>query len=100
MGGPGRNLPHPLAPPPRQRFPSWKMQRCDARAVACIAPCISPDRLVQPGHKLGSPKRFFDEIERAVLDGAHRHGDVALARDHEDRGRIILTMQLSENVEA
>src|SRR5439155_21229107 len=27
---------------------------------------------------------LFDEIEGAMLDGFDRHGDVALARDHED----------------
>ena len=55
--------------------------------------------LVEARHDLGAAERFFDEVERAVLDGADRHGDVALARDHEDRRRIVLAMKLSQDIE-
>jgi hypothetical protein len=42
---------------------------------------------------------FLDEIERAALDGVDRHGDVALPRNHEDRRRIILAVQLLQDIE-
>ena len=77
------------------------MQRLDigARASRLAAP-IGVDRLVQPRHDLAAAERLFDEVERAVLDGAHRHGDIPLAGDHEDRCWIILAVQFLEDIEA
>jgi hypothetical protein len=60
---------------------------------------VSLDRLIESRHDFAAAKRLLDEVQRAVLDGADRHGDIALPRDHEDRRRIILTMKLFENIE-
>jgi hypothetical protein len=60
---------------------------------------VSLDRLIEPRHDFAAAKRLFDEVQRAVLDGADRHGDIALPRDHEDWCRVVLTMQLFQNIE-
>src|ERR1700752_5196348 len=75
---------------PRQRFAAGEMQRLDIRSrVPGLAARIGVDRLVQPRHDLAAAERLLDEVERAVLDGTHRHGVIALAGDHEDLSRII-----------
>ncbi|MBA7465416.1 hypothetical protein ES707_00578 [subsurface metagenome] len=77
------------------------MHRLDVgRGVRRLAARISTDRLVEPVHDLAAAERFLDEIERAVLDRAHRHRNIALARDHEDRRRIILAVKFLEDVES
>jgi hypothetical protein len=43
--------------------------------------------------------RLLDEVERAVPDRIDRHGDVALPGDHEDRRRIVLGIELLEDLE-
>src|SRR3979411_1648849 len=45
---------------------------------------IGLDRLVESCHDLAAAERLLDEIQRAALDGADRHRDIALPGDHED----------------
>ena len=56
-------------------------------------------RLIEPGDDFAAAKRLFDEVEGAALDGADRHGDIALPGDHENRRRIILAVELLEDIE-
>ena len=96
----GELLQH-LAFAPRQRFPSRKMQRRGfRRGVLCLPACICADRFIEPGHDFAAAERLFDEVQRAILDRADRHGDVALAGDHEDRRRIVLAVKLLQDIEA
>ena len=60
---------------------------------------ISPDCLIEPAHDLAASRRFFDEVQRAVLDGADRLGDIALPRDHEDRRGVLLALMLFSEIE-
>ena len=101
VGSTGGELLQHLAFAPRQRLASGEMQRRDPRRGIFRLPArIGLDRLVEPGDDFAAAERLFDEVQRAALDGADRHGDVALARDHEDRRRIVLAVQLLQNVEA
>src|SRR5205823_3197476 len=45
-------------------------------------------------------KRFLDEIESAKLGGAHRGLDGAVARDHDDGGRVRQRLNAAEGFEA
>ena len=77
-----------------------EMQRFDLRSGTRRLPAhIGVDRLVQPRDQLAAAERLFDEIERAALDRADRHGDVALSGNHEDRRRIILAVKFLQDVE-
>ena len=77
------------------------MHRCDpGRGILRLPARIGLDRLVEPRHDLAAAERLFNEVERAALDGVDGHRDVALPGDHEDRRRIVLAVQLLENVEA
>ena len=69
-------------------------------SFCCLPAGVSLDGLIEPGHDFTATERLFDEIQRAVLDGADRHRDVPLPGDHEDRRRIILAMKLFQDIEA
>ena len=95
----GELLEH-LAFAPRERFASGKMQRRDPGCGILRLPArVSHDRFVQPRDDFAAAKRLFDEVERAALDGADRHGDIALSGDHENRRRIILAVKFLEDIE-
>src|SRR6266849_9722935 len=101
VGSAGRELLQYLAFAARQRFASGKMHRCDIRrGILRLPTSIGPDRLIEPVNDFAAPERFFDEVERTVLDRADRHGDIALPGDHEDRRRIILAVKFLQDVEA
>ena len=96
----GELLQH-LAFAPRQRLAAGEMQRRGSRRGVLRLPArIGADRLIEPGHDFAAAERLFDEIQRAVLDRADRHGDVALAGDHEDRRRIVLAVKFLQDIEA
>ena len=85
----------------RQRLAAREMQRSRFGAIALLLPArIGADRLVHPRHDLAAAERLLDEVERAVLDGADRDRDVALAGNHEDRRRIVLAVQFLQHIEA
>src|SRR5277367_5369582 len=89
-GSRGELLKH-FALPPGQRLAAGEIQRTNVGSGTIgLAAIISLDRLVEARHKLISAKRLLDEIQRAILDRADRHGDVALSGDDEDRRRIVL----------
>jgi len=67
--------------------------------VRRLAALERSDRLLHSGDDFLAAKRLLNEIKRAVLDGVDRHGDITLARHHEDRCRIVLTVKLFENIE-
>src|SRR6476469_9455589 len=75
----------------QRRNPGCRILRLPAR--------VSLDRLVESRDDFAAAKRLFDEVERAALDGADRHGDVTLSGDHENRRRIILAVEFLENIE-
>ncbi len=49
------------------------------RRACSAAPRKRFDRLLDPGDDLRAAERLFDEIKRAILDGVHRHRNVAFA---------------------
>src|ERR1044071_1853802 len=57
------------------------------------------DGVADAGDDFAAPERLFDEVQRAVLDGIDRHRDVAAARHDENRDRIVLGVELLQNVE-
>ena len=60
---------------------------------------IGLDRLVEPRHDVIAAKRLLDEIQRAMLDRADSHGDIALPGDDEDRRRIVLAAQFLQDIQ-
>ncbi len=70
------------------------------REVFGVTARIGLDRLIQPADDFAAAERLFNEVQCAILDGADRHGNVALSGDHEDRRRIVLAVKLFQNVEA
>src|SRR5450755_3570022 len=100
VGGARCKLLEHFAFAPGQWLTSLEMQRSDLGSGAFrLAARKCADRLIQPSDDLAAPERFFDKVERAILDGADSHRDIALPRDHEDGCGVILSTQLLENIQ-
>src|SRR6476620_8725815 len=100
VGSAGGELLQHLAFAPRERYASGKMQRRNpGRRTFRLPASVSLDRLIESRDDFTAAKRLFDEVQRAVLDGADRHGDIALPGDHEDRRGVVLAMKLSQDIE-
>lgn len=57
-------------------------------------------RIADAGEKTIFIERLFDEIEGADLDGGHRHIDVAMAGDQDDRPGKAACIEMTHEVEA
>src|SRR5207237_10473212 len=100
VGRAGRELLQHFTLPTGQWFAPGKLQRfVFGSGIVGVAARISPDCLIEPAHDLAASRRFFDEVQRAVLDGADRLGDIALPRDHEDRRGVLLALMLFSEIE-
>src|SRR3984885_10220388 len=101
VGSTGGELLQHFALSPGQRLATGEMPRAHvgSRTIGLLAALIGFDRLVEARHKLISTKRLLDEIQRAVLDRADRHGDVALSGDDEDWRRIVLAAQFLQDIQ-
>src|SRR3954469_1931115 len=100
VGRAGRELLQYFTLPTGQWFAPGKLQRfVFGSGIVGVAARIIPDCLIEPAHDLAASRRFFDEVQRAVLDGADRLGDIALPRDHEDRRGVLLALMLFPEIE-
>ena len=58
------------------------------------------DRVAHARHNGGRVERLFDEIERAVADRLDRRGNIAEAGNDEDRRRIVVRIDLFQQIDA
>src|SRR5215207_259924 len=85
----------------RQWLASGEIQRLDVlRGARRPPPGRGVDRLANTRDDVAAAERLLDKIKRSVLDGVHRHGDVALAGHDEDGRRIILGVEFLQKVDA
>jgi hypothetical protein len=70
-----------------QHFPLTRGQPCESRCQYCAlrfnfpGPPIKLDGLLNAVEELVRGKRFSEDVDRSLLHGADRNGDVAVARD-------------------
>src|SRR5437867_12813497 len=86
-GSADHELPQYFAFAPSQRFATGQ-RRDPIECVAVCPPAARANRSLHARRNRAATKGLFDEIEGAMLDGFDGHGDVALARDHEDGRRV------------
>src|SRR5882757_8880387 len=84
-----------------QELAAGETRRTRAGGVHLLAPTPPRvDSVADTAQDALGVERLLDEIERAVLDRLHRHRDVALSGDDQDRRRVRVGIELSQNVEA
>ena len=101
VGGAVDDLAEDVLLAPAQRLAPGKIEPLGlARVFAGLLQRARLDRGFDPRDHVAAAEWFFDEVQRAVPDRVDRHCDVAVARHDEDRHRVILRVELLEDVEA
>jgi Membrane-associated sensor, integral membrane domain len=83
----------------RERLAARKVQIGDGLFGAAAAARRCRDRVAHLLHDDAAAERLLDEIKRAMTDRIDRHRNVALRGHDEDRRRVVVGIELLEDIE-